>query len=1105
MPLVHLLILVSCIVSHITRDQERRPEGSKQGALVLERLEEREVASGAPHSWSIDVRQGQYVEASVENAGIDVSIAVTSPSGDRTYRFDHAGYAGTQIVRWVADVSGVWTVRLEAIGADAKGRYRIKLGIIRDATDRDRRVAEADQLSKEAGQLQEKGAHAAAEMSFQRALQLVENAAGKDSVDVATVAANLADHYYVAGRYIESSALLSRALGILQKQFGPESPEAGVAMNNLGYMYHMQGRYRDAETLLRRALEIRARLLGWQHPRVGISLDNLASLYIVLGRYAEAELLATRALTVFEKALGADHYYVAFPLRILATIHQDQDQYVDAEPLLKRALSIDEARLGPAHSNFASSLRRLAMNVSHQGRQEEAEALFRRVVAINEKAHGANHPATAASLTDLARVRLLRGDATEARALYERALVMDRSAHGADHPNIALILMGLVRVDLASSTPDLSAARGLIDEAIRMLDGSGGHLAARIDAYALRSQIYRRRQDAALALADLAEALRLVEVLRPQTSGGEEARAGVFEHYTTYFDRMVSWQLEAGSIERAIEYAERGRARAFLDQLAAGQIDLRSSIPPDLRAQLETQESAARSRIAEFQQRINLVRSRAELSNEQRITQINGLETSLREADSEYNRVYALIKDASPLWRDEITTGGRSPSLGTIQRELVPRSGLMLLYQIGAEESQLFVIPPVGQPTFSIPLTATGAQARVMAVDEGNLTSAEFDRILNGVDDKKNARAGLIELVSSLSSRRGLGASSPGLPARQLHALWQVLVPQRVRAQVLAATEIVIVPDGSLHQLPFETLVTALAPNGAALRYWLDDGPITRYAPSAAVLYNLTRRPQARVFPSADSPSVLSLSNPVYSPAEVAALRGAEARRPAPPTTTILVPPRTRNAYERFGGSLSRLPGTAQETEAVLAAFGNDAARSVQVLQDLRADEPGLRRAIAGKRYLHIATHALVGGNRGTLFAALILTPPATESSDPDADGFLQLHEIYELKLSGVELAILSACDTNRGRTIDGEGVFALSRGFLAAGAHRVIGSQWAVNDASTAQLMASLFRQTVDDERHGRAVDHARALRDARRFIRNRPGWSDPYYWAPFVLTGRQ
>jgi CHAT domain-containing protein len=172
------------------------------------------------------------------------------------------------------------------------------------------------------------------------------------------------------------------------------------------------------------------------------------------------------------------------------------------------------------------------------------------------------------------------------------------------------------------------------------------------------------------------------------------------------------------------------------------------------------------------------------------------------------------------------------------------------------------------------------------------------------------------------------------------------------------------------------------------------------------------------------------------------------------------------------------------------------------VLQDVKATETALRKGLAGKRYLHIATHGLIDEERANLFAMLVLTPPLEATPPADNDGFLQLHEIYDLDLSSCELAILSACRTNVGRSVRGEGVFALSRGMMVAGARRVIASQWSVNDASTAELIGDLFRQIGAMERLG-TLNYAVALRDARRKVRAQKKWSAPRYWAPFVLIG--
>jgi CHAT domain-containing protein len=117
-------------------------------------------------------------------------------------------------------------------------------------------------------------------------------------------------------------------------------------------------------------------------------------------------------------------------------------------------------------------------------------------------------------------------------------------------------------------------------------------------------------------------------------------------------------------------------------------------------------------------------------------------------------------------------------------------------------------------------------------------------------------------------------------------------------------------------------------------------------------------------------------------------------------------------------------------------------------------------------------------------------------------DGFLQLFEVYGLGLDA-ELAVLSACDSAVGLEVAGEGVFALSRGFLAAGARSVVASQWPVDDQATAALMAMFYRELALDLAAGRPLGVSRALDRARKHVRHDPRWSSPVYWAPFVLTG--
>jgi CHAT domain-containing protein len=97
-----------------------------------------------------------------------------------------------------------------------------------------------------------------------------------------------------------------------------------------------------------------------------------------------------------------------------------------------------------------------------------------------------------------------------------------------------------------------------------------------------------------------------------------------------------------------------------------------------------------------------------------------------------------------------------------------------------------------------------------------------------------------------------------------------------------------------------------------------------------------------------------------------------------------------------------------------------------------------------------------------------------------------------------VDLVVLSGCETGLGEQISGEGLLSLTRGFMYAGAIRVVASLWSVSDVATASLMADFYRAM---ERDG--MRPAAALRAAQIQMWKQKQWSSPYYWAAFQIQG--
>jgi CHAT domain-containing protein len=294
-----------------------------------------------------------------------------------------------------------------------------------------------------------------------------------------------------------------------------------------------------------------------------------------------------------------------------------------------------------------------------------------------------------------------------------------------------------------------------------------------------------------------------------------------------------------------------------------------------------------------------------------------------------------------------------------------------------------------------------------------------------------------------------------------MRALAETLLPDDVRAAVMSADAVILVPDGALHALPFEALETGDDPEP----YWLDHGPVIRYAHSLSTLTGAIRRLHDR------SGKIVTVCDPEFGAAP-------ESGAPLPP-----------------------LPGTRRESAAITGVFPPD---RVVRLAGADATEAKLRRVAGDCLYLHLATHGLLPAAGDDRLAALAFTPGSGAADD---DGLLHLFEIYSLNLH-CEVAVLSACDTNAGRVVEGEGVFALSRGFHVAGARIVVASLWPLEDEAAAEILGTFLREVhrgdeaLRQDRFGPPTDHARILRDAKRALRDTEQRSNPHYWAPLLAS---
>ncbi|HVF22447.1 MAG TPA: CHAT domain-containing protein [Pyrinomonadaceae bacterium] len=318
------------------------------------------------------------------------------------------------------------------------------------------------------------------------------------------------------------------------------------------------------------------------------------------------------------------------------------------------------------------------------------------------------------------------------------------------------------------------------------------------------------------------------------------------------------------------------------------------------------------------------------------------------------------------------------------------------------------------------------------------------------------------ELVKQIESfRQQLATRDLGfrVSASKLYDL--LLKPAQL--QLRSKTNVVIAPDSNLWDLPFQALLN----NGG--RFLIEEAAIT-YAPSLTVLREMTKRRMNQTATRTPA-TLLAFGNPIA---------GRERANHSGPALR--------------DSNLDPLPEAGEEVKTLARLYG--AARSkVYVGAEAREDRVKSEAGQAG--ILHFTTHGTLN-NASPMYSYLTLA-----EGGPNDDGLLEAWELMQLDLKA-ELAVLSACETARGRIGAGEGVIGFSWAMFIAGVPSILVSQWKVESAGTRDLMVNFHRSLISPAGPKQTkATKSDALRQAALKLMQNPQTSHPFYWAGFVLVG--
>lgn len=921
----------------------------------------------------------------------------------------------------------------------------------------------------------QKGKYAKAIPYMQAGATKAKEEFGRLDSTYAEYVSNLGFFYHQTGKYAEAEHYYKESKAIRAEILGKEHPSYATSVNNLAGLYHYLGNYEQAELFYLQAKDIRMRFFGETHEIVANSLNNLAALYKDMGAYDKAENLQLQALDILAKVKGENDPLYATSLNNLASLYKKTQKFKKAEELLLKAKAIRLEVLGNKHPYFAQSLNNLAHLYSEMGDYKAAEVLLLEALDIYGQVLGKEHRLYASTLNNLASLyeKMQKYEAGEPLLLQAKKIY--KTKLGTEHPSFARSLNNLASLYYNMNELDTALYYCLksIDANCAKIKNIPLNLEA-LDFAQLAQQDYYSNQQINSTILNLLKiiekqyletgnpekleqqykvvevAMQLNERLRNGLSS-EEDKLRILRENTLFIQKGIETALllENTKYEKeAFSFAELNKSVLLADAIKGNRARSFGDLPDTL-INYEIALQSKLSKLRKKQYSIKAPETESSVNKEISVLQLE-IDAFLTSIKSKYPKYHALKYES-------ITA-----KVEDIQSFLDDKNTAFLEYLLTDSITYLFSITKEEFKVYSIDIKLVDLKSRIK----------EFRFLLSNYENLLVHRERAGQVYSDVAYWFYKKLLYPALKGRSFENL-------------------IIVPDGELGHIPFETFLVEKSndqkeTNYKKLHYLLNDYNIS-YGYSATLWKENHLAP-----PKSNNGEMLACAA-MYPPlgAEVILAKNrfgvsTYSKGKMLYVDSVLLELRTPYWYH-LRSELQSLPAARDEIIALSNRFSGD------FILDSVSNEGFFKKNASKYAVVHLAMHGVLEKMRPMLSSLVF-----TENGDSLEDNFLQAYEISRMNLNA-DLVVLSACQTGYGKFEQGEGVVSLARSFMYAGVPSLVVSLWQVNDGSTAKIMGDFYQNLAN------GMTKAKALRLAKlTYIKEYDGLAiHPTFWSPFIQLG--
>lgn len=1033
-----------------------------QSPQILEKSKpvERKITEGAKHVYNIALEADQFIRISVSQLGADVVVALIAPDGKQIIEVDSPnGNEGSESIIHIAEISGNYHIEISSNSSkDDSGRYEIQIEEQRKSEAKDKSrilfqqaIIEAVKLSLEKASESKQKAIAKYEEAIKYARET------EDNNEVARALLETGQSYNRTGDRKKAIEFFNNALEIY-KAANDKLGEASALVSMGEALFYVRDFNKSIDCYIRllAIYESTGNKRGLSN-----SLYNLTVLYFATRDYPKALECAHRTLPIARES--GNRSVESSTLATIGTIYQQLSDHQKALEYYTQAMPIYTEK---DKFNATITLNNIASIHSAMGNYEKSVEIYREILPVFRSLKRKGQEALA--LAGIGQYHMAKGQYKEALDYYNQSLQIGRTTGVEMTQIVALNQIGKA----LTSIGDYQQATEKLNEALSLAKAIN-HVASEIAVLGSLATVAQKSGNLTEALIKVDSLIKIQEDLRPSIHVQDlrhSQSASMHESYAFKINILMQQHKlspQDGRDIEAFQLVERARARSLLEILRESRADIRQGVDPDL---LERERSLQKNLNAKSEALVRLLANKAEQQK------VDEAKKDIEITRTDLQQVLARIRAKSP--RYAALTQPQPMSLASIQKQILDPETTLLEYSLGKERSYLWVITQTSINSFELPASSEieAAAKRVYEILTARNKVVKFETADEKVQRVEEAENDFDAAVNALSA----------------------IILDPAAAQ-LKTKKILVVADGALQYIPFSVLPVAQKGIRSLYKPLALNHEIVSI-PSASTLGALRCELAGRQLAPK---SIAIFADPVFESDDVRVKDGVAKAELGAPNTFVARKRRSpisevsRSARDtgvsEDGIELSRLPFTRKEARTIAALVP---ANDMKVALDFDANRAtAMSSELSNYRYIHFATHSLINSRQPEL-SGIVLS--LVDENGGEQDGFLRTHEIYNLNLPA-ELVVLSGCQTGLGKQIRGEGIVGITRGFMYAGAARVMVSLWDVNDEATSELMSRFYRVMLSKKE----VSPAAALREAQLSMWKEKRWHSPYYWAGFILQG--